>query len=177
MFSVESLKDKIRDASQLNKIRFSRCKVYNVQISFQRLANWRPVSCSSLRWSGRNHREKIGVHVSFDQILNMEPYCCREPFSTPSSPSSAGSPRPKHFLYDLSAVVMHHGKGFGSGHYTSYCYNTEGGEYRGLTWSSLSMIWFPFIQTDVLFLLLVLQLTVTFSRSSLFSPSRLLGSL
>ncbi|XP_070709617.1 ubiquitin carboxyl-terminal hydrolase 44 [Pempheris klunzingeri] len=85
------------------------------------------------RWSGRNHREKIGVHVSFDQLLNMEPYCCREPSpkgvpcSSPSSPSSTGSPRPKHFLYDLSAVVMHHGKGFGSGHYTSYCYNTEGG--------------------------------------------------
>ncbi|XP_043963755.1 ubiquitin carboxyl-terminal hydrolase 44 [Gambusia affinis] len=70
------------------------------------------------RWSGRNHREKIGVHVSFDQLLNMEPYC---------SPSAAGSPRPKHFLYELSAVVMHHGKGFGSGHYTAYCYNTEGG--------------------------------------------------
>lgn len=85
------------------------------------------------RWSGRNHREKIGVHVTFDQLLNMEPYCCREPSprgvpcSSPSSPSSTGSPRPKHFLYDLSAVVMHHGKGFGSGHYTSYCYNTEGG--------------------------------------------------
>ncbi|XP_035532358.1 ubiquitin carboxyl-terminal hydrolase 44 [Morone saxatilis] len=85
------------------------------------------------RWSGRNHREKIGVHVSFDQLLNMEPYCCREPSpklvscSSPSSPGAAGSPRPKHFLYDLSAVVMHHGKGFGSGHYTSYCYNTEGG--------------------------------------------------
>ncbi|KAM9327366.1 ubiquitin carboxyl-terminal hydrolase 44 isoform 2-T2 [Pholidichthys leucotaenia] len=81
------------------------------------------------RWSGRNHREKIGVHVSFDQLLNMEPYCCRDPSpkgvpcSTPSSPSS---PRPKHFLYELSAVVMHHGKGFGSGHYTAYCYNTEG---------------------------------------------------
>ncbi|XP_038156125.1 ubiquitin carboxyl-terminal hydrolase 44 [Cyprinodon tularosa] len=85
------------------------------------------------RWSGRNHREKIGVHVSFDQLLNMEPYCCREsspksvPCSNPSSPSSPGSPRPKHFLYELSAVVMHHGKGFGSGHYTAYCYNTEGG--------------------------------------------------
>uniref|UniRef100_A0A674N5S4 Ubiquitin carboxyl-terminal hydrolase n=1 Tax=Takifugu rubripes TaxID=31033 RepID=A0A674N5S4_TAKRU len=64
------------------------------------------------RWSGRNHREKIGVHVSFDQLLDVEPYC---------------SPHHKHFLYDLSAVVMHHGKGFGSGHYTSYCYNTEGG--------------------------------------------------
>ncbi|XP_072233560.1 ubiquitin carboxyl-terminal hydrolase 44 [Leuresthes tenuis] len=78
------------------------------------------------RWSGRNHREKIGVHVSFDQLLNMEPYCCREP-SPKGSPSSPGSPRPKHFLYELSAVVMHHGKGFGSGHYTAYCYNTEGG--------------------------------------------------
>ncbi|XP_071776712.1 ubiquitin carboxyl-terminal hydrolase 44 [Centroberyx gerrardi] len=85
------------------------------------------------RWSGRNHREKIGVHVSFDQLLNMEPYCCRDPSpkgvacSSPSSPGSTGSPRPKHFLYELSAVVMHHGKGFGSGHYTAYCYNTEGG--------------------------------------------------
>uniref|UniRef100_A0A3B4BL75 Ubiquitin carboxyl-terminal hydrolase n=1 Tax=Periophthalmus magnuspinnatus TaxID=409849 RepID=A0A3B4BL75_9GOBI len=64
------------------------------------------------RWSGRNNREKIGVHVSFDQLLNMEPYCSLEA-------------SPKHF-YELSAVVMHHGKGFGSGHYTSYCYNTEG---------------------------------------------------
>lgn len=90
-----------------------------------------------LRWSGRNHREKIGVHVSFDQLLDMEPYCCQEPTpkdlscSSPSSPGPAGSPHHKHFVYDLSAVVMHHGKGFGSGHYTSYCYNTEGGEQRG----------------------------------------------
>ncbi|MCJ8744120.1 hypothetical protein PDJAM_G00114920 [Pangasius djambal] len=64
-------------------------------------------------WSGRNHREKIGVHVAFDQVLNMEPYCCSDASQV--------------FTYDLSAVVMHHGKGFGSGHYTAYCYNTEGG--------------------------------------------------
>ncbi|KAG8578038.1 hypothetical protein GDO81_010366 [Engystomops pustulosus] len=70
------------------------------------------------RWSGRNHREKIGVHVQFDQMLNMEPYCCRE---------STASLKPESFIYDLSAVVMHHGKGFGSGHYTAFCYHPEGG--------------------------------------------------
>uniref|UniRef100_A0A8C5Q4S0 Ubiquitin carboxyl-terminal hydrolase n=1 Tax=Leptobrachium leishanense TaxID=445787 RepID=A0A8C5Q4S0_9ANUR len=73
--------------------------------------------CAML-WSGRNHREKIGVHVQFDQMLNMEPYCCRE---------STAALRADCFIYDLSAVVMHHGKGFGSGHYTAFCYNPEGG--------------------------------------------------
>nr|XP_055073367.1 ubiquitin carboxyl-terminal hydrolase 49 isoform X2 [Misgurnus anguillicaudatus] len=70
------------------------------------------------RWSGRNHREKIGVHVAFDQVLNIEPYCCSD---------AASLPQREAYTYDLSAVVMHHGKGFGSGHYTAYCYNTEGG--------------------------------------------------
>lgn len=70
------------------------------------------------RWSGRNHREKIGVHVQFDQMLNMKPYCCIE---------STAALKSDHFIYDLSAVVMHHGKGFGSGHYTAFCYNPEGG--------------------------------------------------
>lgn len=71
------------------------------------------------RWSGRNHREKIGVHVAFDQVLNIKPYCCT---------GSGHSVHRGGYIYDLSAVVMHHGKGFGSGHYTAYCYNTEGGE-------------------------------------------------
>ncbi|TRY86027.1 hypothetical protein DNTS_029361 [Danionella cerebrum] len=70
------------------------------------------------RWSGRNHREKIGVHVAFDQVLNIKPYCCA---------NTVPKPQRAAFTYDLSAVVMHHGKGFGSGHYTAYCYNTEGG--------------------------------------------------
>lgn len=70
------------------------------------------------RWAGRNHREKIGVHVAFDQVLNIEPYCCSD---------AAPLPQREAYTYDLSAVVMHHGKGFGSGHYTAYCYNTEGG--------------------------------------------------
>ncbi|XP_075469784.1 ubiquitin carboxyl-terminal hydrolase 49 [Ascaphus truei] len=81
------------------------------------------------RWSGRNHREKIGVHVFFDQVLNMEPYC-----RDAMPPSDTGT-----FLYDLSAVVMHHGKGFGSGHYTAYCYNTEGGFWVHCNDSKLNM--------------------------------------
>ncbi|XP_048214030.1 ubiquitin carboxyl-terminal hydrolase 44 [Perognathus longimembris pacificus] len=82
------------------------------------------------RWSGRNNREKIGVHVGFKEILNMEPYCCKETMK---------SLRPECFIYDLSAVVMHHGKGFGSGHYTAYCYNSEGGFWVHCNDSKLSM--------------------------------------
>lgn len=60
--------------------------------------------------------------MAFDQVLHIEPYCCTD---------SLSSVQREGFTYDLSAVVMHHGKGFGSGHYTAYCYNTEGGEHPG----------------------------------------------
>ncbi|KAB5536727.1 hypothetical protein PHYPO_G00110750 [Pangasianodon hypophthalmus] len=83
------------------------------QLLIYRLPQVLRLHLKRFRWSGRNHREKIGVHVAFDQVLNMEPYCCSDASQV--------------FTYDLSAVVMHHGKGFGSGHYTAYCYNTEGG--------------------------------------------------
>ncbi|XP_030633404.1 ubiquitin carboxyl-terminal hydrolase 49 [Chanos chanos] len=88
------------------------------QLLIYRLPQVLRLHLKRFRWSGRNHREKIGVHVAFDQVLNIEPYCCTD---------SASSLQREGFVYDLSAVVMHHGKGFGSGHYTAYCYNTEGG--------------------------------------------------
>ncbi|XP_036622482.1 ubiquitin carboxyl-terminal hydrolase 49 isoform X1 [Trichosurus vulpecula] len=88
------------------------------QLMIYRLPQVLRLHLKRFRWSGRNHREKIGVHVVFDQVLTMEPYCCRDTLSSLDKET---------FAYDLSAVVMHHGKGFGSGHYTAYCYNTEGG--------------------------------------------------
>ncbi|KAJ8258820.1 hypothetical protein COCON_G00178320 [Conger conger] len=88
------------------------------QLLIYRLPQVLRLHLKRFRWSGRNHREKIGVHVAFDQVLHIQPYCCTD---------SLSSLQREGFTYDLSAVVMHHGKGFGSGHYTAYCYNTEGG--------------------------------------------------
>ncbi|XP_008176969.1 ubiquitin carboxyl-terminal hydrolase 44 isoform X1 [Chrysemys picta bellii] len=121
---TEALEGKIYACDQCNTKRrkFSSKPVILTEAQKQlmvcRLPQVLRLHLKRFRWSGRNHREKIGVHVSFDQILNMEPYCCRE---------SLKSLLPDCFIYDLSAVIMHHGKGFGSGHYTAYCYNSEGG--------------------------------------------------
>ncbi|KAL0962908.1 hypothetical protein UPYG_G00347000 [Umbra pygmaea] len=132
---TEALEGNIYACDQCNskRRRFSSKPVILTEAQKQLMVHKLPqvlrLHLKRFRWSGRHHREKIGVHVSFDQLLNMEPYCCREPSlkgSPYSSPTTSGSPRPKHFLYELSAVVMHHGKGFGSGHYTAYCYNKEG---------------------------------------------------
>ncbi|NP_001088277.1 ubiquitin carboxyl-terminal hydrolase 44-B [Xenopus laevis] len=107
---TEALEGKIYACDQCNKAQ--------KQLMVCRLPQVLRLHLKRFRWSGRNHREKIGVHVRFDQMLNMEPYCCRE---------STAALRADCFIYDLSSVVMHHGKGFGSGHYTAFCYNPEGG--------------------------------------------------
>ncbi|CAO2607420.1 Ubiquitin carboxyl-terminal hydrolase 49 [Lemmus lemmus] len=107
---TEALEGRIYACDQCNKAR--------KQLMIYRLPQVLRLHLKRFRWSGRNHREKIGVHVVFDQVLTMEPYCCRDMLSSLDKET---------FAYDLSAVVMHHGKGFGSGHYTAYCYNTEGG--------------------------------------------------
>ncbi|XP_030076459.1 ubiquitin carboxyl-terminal hydrolase 49 [Microcaecilia unicolor] len=100
------------------------------QLLLYRLPQVLRLHLKRFRWSGRNHREKIGVHVFFDQVLNMEPYCCRDTLASRDNAT---------YVYDLSAVVMHHGKGFGSGHYTAFCYNTEGGFWVHCNDSKLNM--------------------------------------
>ncbi|XP_025891332.1 ubiquitin carboxyl-terminal hydrolase 44 isoform X3 [Nothoprocta perdicaria] len=119
---TEALEGKIYACDQCNKAQ--------KQLMVCRLPQVLRLHLKRFRWSGRNHREKIGVHVAFEQMLNMEPFCCRE------------SPRallPECFIYELSAVVMHHGKGFGSGHYTAYCFNSEGGFWVHCNDSKLNM--------------------------------------
>ena len=32
------------------------------------------------------------------------------------------------YVYDLTSVIVHHGSGFNSGHYTAYCWNNEAGK-------------------------------------------------
>ncbi|XP_035113229.2 ubiquitin carboxyl-terminal hydrolase 44 [Callithrix jacchus] len=119
------------------------------------------------RWSGRSNREKIGVHVVFEEILNMEPYCCRETLK---------SLRPECFIYDLSAVVMHHGKGFGSGHYTAYCYNSEGGFWVHCNDSKLSMCTMDEVCKAQAYILFYTQRVAENGHSKLLPPELLSGS-
>ncbi|XP_040610970.1 ubiquitin carboxyl-terminal hydrolase 44 [Mesocricetus auratus] len=119
------------------------------------------------RWSGRNNREKIGVHVVFEETLNMEPYCCRETLK---------ALRPECFIYNLSAVVIHHGKGFGSGHYTAYCYNSEGGFWVHCNDSKLSMCTMDEVRKAQAYILFYTQRVTENGHSKLLPPELLSNS-
>nr|KAF6498488.1 ubiquitin specific peptidase 44 [Rousettus aegyptiacus] len=98
----------------------------------------------------------------------MEPYCCRESLKTL---------RPECFIYDLSAVVMHHGKGFGSGHYTAYCYNSEGGFWVHCNDSKLSMCTMDEVCKAQAYILFYTQRVTENGHSKLLPPELLSGSL
>ncbi|KAL1775228.1 ubiquitin carboxyl-terminal hydrolase 44 [Sigmodon hispidus] len=119
------------------------------------------------RWSGRNNREKIGAHVAFEETLNMEPYCCRETLK---------ALRPECFMYNLSAVVIHHGKGFGSGHYTAYCYNSEGGFWVHCNDSKLSMCTMDEVRKAQAYILFYTQRVIENGHSKLLPPELLSNS-
>lgn len=76
------------------------------------------------RWSGRS-RHKISTHVSFPLTLDLSPHTPAPPPDDGIVTMETSSP----ITYELSSVVMHHGSGFQSGHYTAYCWNTEAGSW------------------------------------------------
>eukprot|EP00124_Ichthyophonus_hoferi_P005630 Ihof_evm1s870 gene=Ihof_evmTU1s870 len=65
-----------------------------------------------IKWEGST-REKIRNHVDFPiHSLDMSAYCEGvESFDRPSN----------SHMYDLYAIINHHGTGFNTGHYTCYC--------------------------------------------------------
>ncbi|XP_049483438.1 ubiquitin carboxyl-terminal hydrolase 44 isoform X1 [Panthera uncia] len=170
---TEALEGKIYVCDQCNskRRRFSSKSVVLTEARKQLMVCHLPqvlrLHLKRFRWSGRNNREKIGVHVGFEEILNMEPYCCRE---------SLKSLRPECFIYDLSAVVMHHGKGFGSGHYTAYCYNSEGGFWVHCNDSKLSMCTMDEVCKAQAYILFYTQRVTENGHSKLLPPELLSGS-
>ncbi|KAF0877103.1 ubiquitin carboxyl-terminal hydrolase 44 isoform X1 [Crocuta crocuta] len=170
---TEALEGKIYVCDQCNskRRRFSSKSVVLTEARKQLMICHLPqvlrLHLKRFRWSGRNNREKIGVHVGFEEILNMEPYCCRE---------SLKSLRPECFIYDLSAVVMHHGKGFGSGHYTAYCYNSEGGFWVHCNDSKLSMCTMDEVCKAQAYILFYTQRVTENGHSKLLPPELLSGS-
>uniref|UniRef100_A0A8C3YM99 Ubiquitin carboxyl-terminal hydrolase n=1 Tax=Catagonus wagneri TaxID=51154 RepID=A0A8C3YM99_9CETA len=170
---IEALEGKIYVCDQCNskRRRFSSKPVVLTEAQKQLMICHLPqvlrLHLKRFRWSGRNNREKIGVHVGFEEILNMEPYCCRE---------SLKSLRPECFIYDLAAVVMHHGKGFGSGHYTAYCYNSEGGFWVHCNDSKLSMCTTDEVCKAQAYILFYTQRVTENGHSKLLPPELLSGS-
>ncbi|XP_008535012.2 ubiquitin carboxyl-terminal hydrolase 44 [Equus asinus] len=170
---TEALEGKIYICDQCNskRRRFSSKPVVLTEAQKQLMICHLPqvlrLHLKRFRWSGRNNREKIGVHVGFEEILNMEPYCCRD---------SLKSLSPECFIYDLSAVVMHHGKGFGSGHYTAYCYNSEGGFWVHCNDSKLSMCTMDEVCKAQAYILFYTQRVTENGRPKLLPPELLSGS-
>ncbi|GAA29115.2 ubiquitin carboxyl-terminal hydrolase 44/49, partial [Clonorchis sinensis] len=75
------------------------------------------------RWIGRQ-REKVGCHVSFPLILDLSDFMLNDADRL-ECPSPAKPNPPRQHLYHLTGVIVHHGRGFQSGHYTAYCLNDE----------------------------------------------------
>lgn len=80
-------------------------------------------------WSGRA-RHKINTHIQFPQLLNLTQYCASPKVGVVSIShdvieQASFVDEPDSKLYDLSSVIVHHGIGLQSGHYTAYCWNPE----------------------------------------------------
>uniref|UniRef100_H2Z742 Ubiquitin carboxyl-terminal hydrolase n=1 Tax=Ciona savignyi TaxID=51511 RepID=H2Z742_CIOSA len=123
--SLSEMLEKFTEEEQLDGGQVYNCARCNhfdqavKQIKISKLPQILRFHLKRFRWSGRNHREKITVPVHFPSELDIREHCWLDDQVALSG--SDGT-----FMYDLSAVVIHHGRGFGSGHYTAYCWNDIG---------------------------------------------------
>eukprot|EP00794_Sanderia_malayensis_P010030 gene10030-11054_t len=70
-------------------------------------------------------RNKVDTYVKFPlHDLNMNSFLSKQ-----SSRQKENRPSGKSNIYDLAAIVVHHGSGLGSGHYTTYAWH-EGSWYH-----------------------------------------------
>ncbi|ESO97065.1 hypothetical protein LOTGIDRAFT_176534, partial [Lottia gigantea] len=109
------------------------------------------------KWSGRYHREKIAAHVRFDEDLDMSPYCSDSVGWTSCT-------------YRLAGVVVHHGWGFGSGHYTSYCWSNEADSWLDCNDSKVEFTTLQDVQKSQAYILFYTQVTQDISDESLATP-------
>jgi ubiquitin carboxyl-terminal hydrolase 44/49 len=113
----ETLEDCIYSCSFCNEARGGESLEFQSatkQLSLHKPPDVLRLHLKRFRWH-ETDRAKISTHVSFPTTLDITPFC------SPQNDTNKSS----HLHYDLTSVIMHHGKGFASGHYTAYCYNTE----------------------------------------------------
>ncbi|TPP65413.1 hypothetical protein FGIG_11668 [Fasciola gigantica] len=75
--------------------------------------------------------------ISPSLSLSSSSNCAR--FGEPQS-----GPMARRFLYHLTGVIVHHGRGFQSGHYTAYCLNDQPGMWMQFRISSDSVLIIPY---------------------------------
>ena len=93
------------------------------QVNLERLPEILVIHINRIRWDGAA-RHKLQWHVDFPlKGLDMTP------FTEPSS-----SLRGQRAVYDLYSVINHHGRHFGNGHYTTYCYSEEANHWTMYVW-------------------------------------------
>jgi len=69
------------------------------------------------KWLSNGGKTKLQNHVSFPFSLDMGPFLSSNSARTSTTTTATSN------VYDLSAVVVHRGRGVDTGHYMTYCYD------------------------------------------------------